>query len=155
RMIARLRQVGLAIEVRDLFTRPVLAQLAELAGTSRPLVVPANGIAPDTTAIEPWMVPLADVDGQEIARIVAAVPGRVANIQDIYSLPPLQEAILYHHLSATDGDPYVLGSLIALKDRTFLDAFVGALQAVIARHDILRTAVVWEALRSPVQVVLR
>ncbi|EGH35296.1 amino acid adenylation, partial [Pseudomonas syringae pv. japonica str. M301072] len=51
----------------------------------------------------------------------------------------MQEGILYHHLSAETGDPYVLQTQFVFDDRERMDAFVHALQTVIDRHDILRT----------------
>ncbi|WP_428991659.1 condensation domain-containing protein [Methylocapsa aurea] len=76
--------------------------------------------------------------------MVEDVPGGATNIQDIYPLAPLQEGILFHHLMATEGDPYLTPSLLAFDTRERVDAFLDALRALIVRHDILRTAVVWE-----------
>ncbi|WP_141700452.1 AMP-binding protein, partial [Pseudomonas sp. BIOMIG1BDMA] len=117
--------------------------------------VPANGITAQTRRITPDLLPLANLDQQAIDRIVATVPGGVANVQDIYPLAPLQEGILYHHVSATQGDPYVMQAQFAFASAQHLEAFAEALRGVIARHDILRTAVLWDGLAQPMQVVWR
>ena len=53
------------------------------------------------------------------------------------------------------GDTYLLRSVVAFEKRKGLDDFLAALQTVINRHDILRSAVYWQYLPQPVQVVHR
>ncbi len=101
------------------------------------------------------MLTLTNLDQDAIDRIVSTVPGGARNVQEIYPVAPLQEGILYHHLSAGQGDPYVLHAQFAFDNRERLDAFTQALQSVIDRHDILRTAILWEGLDAPRQVVWR
>ena len=100
------------------------------------------------------MLPLVALSSDQIERIVAAVPGGVANIQDIYPLAPLQEGMLFHHLLQPHrGDTYVAVTLLSLASRDRLEDLIAALQGVIDRHDVLRSAVQWERLPRPVQVV--
>jgi arthrofactin-type cyclic lipopeptide synthetase C len=155
-VIERMRQVGLHADVRVLFATPTLTALAAATRdhTGR-VAVPPNAIPPDCVAITPEMLPLVTLSPEELARIVDATPGGAANIQDIYPLAPLQEGMLFHHLLREDGDPYVLQQIWSCDTQARLEAFVAALQGVIDRHDILRTAVVWEDVREPVQVVWR
>ncbi|MCK9770067.1 phosphopantetheine-binding protein, partial [Pseudomonas syringae pv. syringae] len=132
-LIERMRQVGLSTDVRALFNQPTLAALAAAVGGYTDVQVPDNLIVPDCERITPDMLPLADLDQAGIDRVVASVPGGLANIQDIYALAPLQEGILYHHLAADEGDPYVLQMLFAFDDRECLAGFAAALQSVVER----------------------
>ncbi|NWD78417.1 AMP-binding protein, partial [Pseudomonas gingeri] len=154
-LIGRMRQAGLSADVRVLFGQPTLAALAAAVGGGTEVVVPANIIPEGCERITPDMLPLISLTQAQIDRVVANVSGGAANVQDIYPLAPLQEGILYHHISAEQGDPYTLKALFGLRDRARLDDFSRALQGVISRHDILRTAVLWEGLDLPLQVVSR
>ncbi|WP_025109114.1 non-ribosomal peptide synthetase [Pseudomonas sp. H1h] len=154
-LIERMRQLDLSSDVRVLFSQPTLAALAASVGSGREIEVPANRIAADCTHITPAMLALVQLEQADIERIIATVPGGAANVQDIYPLAPLQEGILYHHITAAQGDPYLLQSQLAFDSIERVEAFAAALRQVMARHDILRTAVVWEGLSTPVQVVWR
>ncbi len=155
-LLDRMRQSGLHVDIEVLFGTPTLAQVAAAANfSSNTVKVAQDCIPPHCSDIVPEMLPLVQLTHGEIERITSVVPGGAANIQDIYPLAPLQEGILFHHQIAREGDPYLMSALFAFDSRRALEEYVQALQAVVDRHDILRTSVLWEGLPEPVQVVWR
>ncbi|KXU82829.1 hypothetical protein CR51_42505 [Caballeronia megalochromosomata] len=155
-LIERMRQAGVPADVRVLFSQPSVAALAAAARSVRHAVtVPPNGIPAGCESITPEMLPLVKLTAQHIEAVAAQVEGGARNVQDIYPLAPLHEGMLFHHIAGGDGDPYLQNMMMAMPERVELGRFVQALQTVIARHDILRTAVLWEGLPEPVQVVWR
>jgi arthrofactin-type cyclic lipopeptide synthetase C len=154
-LMGRMRRLGLSADVKVLFGQPTLLALAAALGGGREVVVPANAIAGDCTHITPDMLPLIQLDQAAIDRIVACIPGGAANVQDIYALAPLQAGILYHHRATQAADAYVLQAQFAFDSQSRLAAFAKALQAVIQRHDVLRSSFHWNGLEEPVQVVWR
>ncbi|WP_460415195.1 amino acid adenylation domain-containing protein [Pseudomonas sp. microsymbiont 2] len=153
-LIERMRREGLHADVQVLFGQPTLASLAASASANGAPTLPDNRVPAGCQRITPDMLALTTLEQSAIERIVAGVPGGAANVQEIYPLAPLQQGLLYHHISDA-RDPYQQQALFAFANREAWQAFAQALQQVIERHDILRTSLAWEAQAQPQQVVWR
>ncbi len=155
-LIERMSQHGWKLNARAVFERPTIAGLAAtLNAGDPPPAIPPNRITETASRITPEQLPLVTLDQAQIDAVVSKVPGGVSNVQDIYSLAPLQEGLLIHHRVSGGEDVYVLRSLLSFTSRERVAEFVAALQKVIERHDVLRTSFLWEGLPSAVQVVWR
>ena len=156
-LMERLRSAGLSVDARSVYENPTLEALARKLRQEAPeqASLPPNLIPLGAKAITPDMLPLIELQPQTIELITQAVPGGAANIQDIYPVSPLQEGMLFHHLLNRRRDAYGRSLLLSLSSRRKIEQLVAALGRMIERHDILRTAILWDGLPQPVQVVYR
>src|SRR4051812_9031501 len=96
-----------------------------------------------------------DLSHEDMEWIAGEIPGGMRNLQDIYPLSPAQEGMLFQRLLHKQRDTYILSILFELEPEFATDLLVHALQSTIDRHDALRSAILWEELPQPVQVVCR
>ena len=75
------------------------------------------------------------------------------NVQDIYPLSPMQQGMLFHSLYAPESGNYTEQMSAVISGPLNISAFREAWQRVLDRHDVLRTAFIWEDVDQPLQVV--
>ncbi|WP_125780724.1 non-ribosomal peptide synthetase [Pseudoalteromonas rubra] len=157
-LVSQLRARQYQADVQALFRAHTLQDMARQVralGNEELSCVPANLIPADCSKITPEMVTLAELDEQQLADIAQTIPGGMANIQDIYPLAPLQEGVLFVHTMSEGQDPYVTSTTFEFDSRESLERFKWALNTLIARHDVLRTAILWRNRTTALQVVQR
>ena len=78
------------------------------------------------------------------------------NVESFYPLSPMQEGMLFDTVYAPAGTGvYVAQISCRLLGEIDLPVFTRAWQYVVDRHQILRTFILWEGVKRPVQVVRR
>ncbi|HWG97935.1 MAG TPA: condensation domain-containing protein, partial [Pilimelia sp.] len=125
--------------VRRLAER-VLAGLREIV---------AHCAEPGAGGRTPSDFPLARLDQAAVDRLV----GDGADVEDVYPLTPLQAGMVFHSL--VEEGAYVDQLQVRLAGVADPDALVRAWQETVDRNPVLRTAVAWQDLPEPVQVVYR
>jgi len=80
--------------------------------------------------------------------------GGPSNIQDIYPLTPMQQALLLASDQGEENSFYVSTMSCSLVGALDVDAYKRAWETLVGRHNILRSALILD-LAVPVQVVLR
>ncbi|RPJ41141.1 MAG: hypothetical protein EHM21_13605, partial [Chloroflexi bacterium] len=77
------------------------------------------------------------------------------HIEDILTLSPMQQGMLYHQLLAPGSGTYLEQSSWTLTGSLDVPAFQRAWQHILDLHMSLRAAFLWEGLDEPVQVIYR
>ncbi|WP_413565385.1 amino acid adenylation domain-containing protein [Bacillus sp. 3P20] len=79
------------------------------------------------------------------------------NFQNIYPLSPMQEGMLFHHLSDKDQDfqAYCVQSALKISGTFNFDIAENSLNILVRRHDLLRTVFIHSKLSRPRQVVFK
>jgi amino acid adenylation domain-containing protein len=77
------------------------------------------------------------------------------DVELVYELSPMQQAMLFSSLYAPGSGVYVVQLSLRLTGRLDLSALEQAWREVVERHGALRTGFYWEDLEKPVQVVYR
>ncbi len=72
-----------------------------------------------------------------------------------YPLSPMQQGMLFHSLDRLDAGIDVEQVLCTLEETLDVSMFLESWDAVLARHDVLRTSLAWEGRPEPVQIVQR
>ncbi|AGX44725.1 condensation domain-containing protein [Clostridium saccharobutylicum] len=75
-------------------------------------------------------------------------------IQKIYSLTPMQEGMLFHAMNDKSSSVYFEQILLHLDGQLDVDILQKSFNILLQRYDILRTAIVYEKIEKPKQVVL-
>jgi amino acid adenylation domain-containing protein/non-ribosomal peptide synthase protein (TIGR01720 family) len=77
------------------------------------------------------------------------------DIEDVYTLSPMQEGLLFHSLLDTESNQYFEQITYQLKGDLDISALENSLNDLMQRHDILRTLFLHEEFERPIQVVLK
>lgn len=142
---ARARQEGLQLRPEQVFGNPTIAALSLIVSAQ-----PAEAGPDETETAAESNFSLIPLEPRQLTQLLE----RYQPVADIYPLSPMQEGMFFNQLY----EPALgIGSeqiSCRLRGELDVEALRRVWQAIIARHAVLRTAIAWEGLPSPVQVVV-
>ncbi|MGH3847092.1 MAG: condensation domain-containing protein, partial [Pseudonocardiaceae bacterium] len=106
---------------------------------------------PEAGGCTPADFPLARVSQTQLDGLVGA--GR--DVEDVYRLTPLQAGMVFHSLLDPGSAAYVDQTQLRLSGVSDPGALGTAWQRVLERNPTLRSAIAWEGVDEPVQIVHR
>ncbi|MEC9375345.1 MAG: non-ribosomal peptide synthase/polyketide synthase, partial [Pseudomonadota bacterium] len=93
--------------------------------------------------------PLASLSQIELSQFTK----RFNSIEDIYSLTPLQEGMLFHSEFEDESDAYLTQFATDLVGPMDAAIFEESWKYLIKKYDVLRSSLHWQGLEKPVQIV--
>ncbi len=77
------------------------------------------------------------------------------NIEDIISLTPMQEGMLFNYLKNPESKQYYEQLIIEFSGNLVIENMIEAWRLSCQKHEMLRTIFRWEKLKKPIQIILK
>ncbi len=137
---------------RNLFEQTTIENLGnEFQKALQSLI--ADCLSARTASYTPSDFPDADLSQKDLDLILANLSA--TDLEDIYTLSPMQEGMLFESLYNREGDAYFRQMSLELHAELNLHAFERAWRHVIEHIPTLRTSFFWKGTDRPVQLVHR
>lgn len=75
------------------------------------------------------------------------------DVQDVYPLTDAQTGMLFHYMKDEDPGEYFIQSVIASDKPVDVEKVREAVQLLADRHNVLKTRIIFDGLRTPVQII--
>ncbi len=134
---------------REMFQASTIQRLADDYATELKALI-AHCCATPAGQVTPSDFPLARLSQSQLDALPVAGPA----IADLYPLSPMQQGMLFHTLYEPEVQAYINQLRLDIEGLDLL-TFGRAWQAVLDRHDILRSSFHWLGLDSAHQVISR
>nr|WP_231670471.1 non-ribosomal peptide synthase/polyketide synthase [Pseudomonas quasicaspiana] len=136
---------------REMFDEATVQQLADELGRELQDLID-HCVSHQSGGFTPSDFPLASIDQAQLD----ALPLLAAEVQDLYPLAPMQQGMLFHSLYEQTQQGAYVNQMCVDVENLDPERFRQAWQSVVERHDILRSAFLWQgALEQPLQVVFK
>ncbi|MGK6317797.1 amino acid adenylation domain-containing protein, partial [Neorhizobium sp. DT-125] len=133
-VIARAKKAGIKLTPKQFFAGPSIRQIAAVATMTEPSLGAAVGKAEADKSVSSKF-PLSGPSKEALAASGIVIE----DVQDVYPATPLQEGLLFHSQLERESAVYVNQLRAILKGDVNRPLLRNAWQAIIDRHDILRT----------------
>ena len=136
---------------REMFDEATVQHLADQLGDELQALI-AHCLDAQAGGFTPSDFPLATINQAQLD----ALPLLAADVQDLYPLAPMQQGMLFHSLYEQTQQGAYVNQMCVDVENLDPERFRKAWQTVVERHDILRSAFLWQGtLEQPLQVVFK
>jgi bacitracin synthase 3 len=96
-----------------------------------------------------------DLSQRDLKYIIDFYHSHCESVEDIYSLTPLQEGILFHSRMDGQATGYLVQNVLEVSDNILEDTVASILKILTYKYEVLKTSIIFNGLEKPRQVILK
>uniref|UniRef100_UPI000EFA492F non-ribosomal peptide synthetase n=1 Tax=Leptolyngbya sp. BC1307 TaxID=2029589 RepID=UPI000EFA492F len=154
---ARISESGLAISPNQIFQHATVSELAAVVIPKAANTVLGDDL-PSASLLASALAKLTEKQRNQLSILLNSVPSAAGenpwhNVIDIYPLTPVQSGMLFYTLADREAGVYLNQFICTLSGDVQPERLRQAWQQTVVSQPVLRTAVLWDGLDEPLQVV--